>query len=267
MRLNLQLNHDDTTSILNWLRGNTCHQGIVRRIGDLLARRGIPQHVRKPLEDLGFSDLALRLGPQWAPQLLRIRPYQANRGALGRAGWLHHAAVDEYSFTSDTSVQISGLNLQSGDILLVDQALQDEGSLLASLEPRSYFMHSSLFVILDHGGRRIPAVLEIHQAGARIVPLGRFVAPDFIFYGEVLRIPAKYRPTDWSKRLSDAVSGLIDEGIGYDFLAQRCRATESCRRNRNLQLAQVSLNSHSFAQTLIPPSFVRLAEQPLALAQ
>jgi hypothetical protein len=135
-------------------------------------------------------------------------------------GWLSVQDADAYVWDGEC-VRVRGTRICTGDVLLVDLAKIFDGINTSFSEPRSSFTHNGVVTFLEIDGRKIPAVFEIHGAGMRIVPLARYLSPQFIYYGEVYRPNADvHRPADYDSRLSKLVMRILDEQIGYDFNAR-----------------------------------------------
>ena len=151
-----------------------------------LATHGDPRAVGPVLEKIA-DPVALRLaGPKPFVDLKPVDPHRKWRAD----GWRTVPGMANYEITHG-SVQYRGLQLRTGDILLVDSGQRGGGIYTSFSYPRSNFTHSATVVLLDdqkEANRTIPAVFEMHMGGLRVVPLKRFLSPDFTAYAEAYRL-------------------------------------------------------------------------------
>jgi hypothetical protein len=128
--------------------------------------------------------------------------------------WRQRSVFGEYEIAED-AVRYRGLELRSGDVLLTNANLDGNGLYTALADPKSFCSHSALFVTLEHGGQRFPAVLETYEKGLRAVPLNVFLSPRFSAYTEV------YRPRRLEAGHSARIEKLAPEYVarvkGYNF--------------------------------------------------
>ncbi|MEM8681014.1 MAG: hypothetical protein AAGF97_16845 [Planctomycetota bacterium] len=185
----------------------------------LLQAQGDPDCVRDALIELQVPVKQHQLGPRRLRR--RIRPYATTR--FKRADqWLGEPDADHthYRFEDTDTIHMRGMRMKTGDVILADLALPHEGLLNAYVHPRSHYTHSGMFLVVRYQGRHIPAVLEMHERGARLVPLNRFLAPTHTYYGEVYR-SVSHPPADWAAALSQQALRLVfEDPISYDFLVR-----------------------------------------------
>ncbi len=180
----------------------------------LLVSHGDPQYVREVLDP--HSPNRRLLTPSTAVRLGPINPHPWWRSQ----GWLSVRDADAYVWDRDC-VMVRGVRVCSGDVLLVDLAKIFDGINTSFSEPRSSFTHNGMVTFLEVDGRKVPAVFEIHSVGMRVVPLARYLTPDFIYYGEIYRLRAGVRrPANYDARLSELVLRILKDQIGYDFNAR-----------------------------------------------
>lgn len=176
-----------------------------------------PDVSREAVAKLGDAAAVRRAGP--AP-IAKIKPYDGTnlRGLDWINGKKPHEGVDQYELIDEHTVRFRGQTLKSGDILVADLALPHDGVLSSFMTERSNFSHAALFVVLKVDGRNIPAVLEMHEKGNRVVPLANFLG-NHTYYAEAYRVPNP--PPNWGDRLSEeVVNMMVGEKITYDFQAR-----------------------------------------------
>ena len=128
--------------------------------------------------------------------------------------WREQTGFSEYHFDGE-GVRYRGLHLQPGDLLLPNVNL-DGNFIYSSLsEPKGFCPHSAVFVILEHGGRRFPAVIETYEKGLRAVPLCVFLNARYISYAEIYR----HREMDAAARGRASAVAWAATGTarGYNF--------------------------------------------------
>lgn len=197
------------------------HDNIRLALSTLLLHRGEVRAARQAMGAFGLQGNQRFLGPDFPPQYLNFRPYKKSKEkkADGLA-WLDEPLVDQYEFVGENAVRVGELIIPTGTLIKADQALPGEGALLAFQVRPAYFIHTGTVVIIHHNGRRIPAVLEIHEGGSRLVPLSLFLSPEFTYYAELFQIPEKYLPADWAVRVSNEAKRIITRKYRYDFLGR-----------------------------------------------
>ncbi len=187
-----------------------------KQIAYVIAQNGEPESARAALR--GYPQFQRFTDPATQVKMGPIDPSFYRYGL----GWLKDAWEKDYEWSEDgKSVKIRGQWVQAGDSLLVDLAMPFDGINTSFAEPRTNFTHNAVVVFLEYGGRKIPAVFEIHSVGLRIVPLARYLSPEFVYYAEVYR-PKKppADPTVLGKKLSDLTFRLLEEQMHYDFDAR-----------------------------------------------
>ena len=134
--------------------------------------------------------------------------------------WLQLPGMTEYEY-AENGLIYRDLLIKEGDLLLVDLNKIFDGINTSFSAPRSSFTHNGIVIFLEHDGRKVPAVFEIHATGLRIVPLNRYLSPEFTSYVEVFRrTEAGPLNAEWSDQLSQLVNRLLTEQMGYDFNAR-----------------------------------------------
>ena len=205
----------DIETLLNAARESSA--SLKKEIALAIADFGKGDKARQALFNLRIPEAVLRHGPS---PIAKIKPYQGTnlRGLDWLEGTRAIPEIDRYQFQGDHSVTFRGELLETGDIFLADLALPHDGVLSSFLSPRSLFTHSAMFVVIKSGDRKIPAVLEMHEKGNRLVPLANFLA-NHTYYAEAYR----YRRAshEWREKISREVRQLmLNEKISYDFQAR-----------------------------------------------
>lgn len=183
------------------------------RYAHLLATLADPVEAIPRIRDLDVPEALQLCGPASVPQISAINPSVRWR----HDGWTRLPGMDEYKTTAN-GVRLRNIDLEPGDMVLVDLNQIFDGVNTSFGEPRSQFTHQGVVVFLERDGKRIPAMFEIHGGGLRLVPLHRYLSPAFITYGEVHRLKDKHkRPDNWWAELSRTVERLLATQMGYDF--------------------------------------------------
>lgn len=128
--------------------------------------------------------------------------------------WREDERFAAYHF-EDGGVRYRGLHLKPGDLLLPNVNLDGNFVYSALSEPKGFCPHSALFAILEHDGRRYPAVVETYEKGLRAVPLCVFLNERYISYVEVYR--HRDFEDDHARRASEILGGAIERARGYNF--------------------------------------------------
>jgi len=108
-----------------------------------------------------------------------------------------------------------GLWLQPGDLLLPNVNLDGNFIYSALSDPKGFCPHSAIFALLEHEGRRFPAVVETYEKGLRAVPLCVFLNDRYISYAEIYRHRelSDGAPAEASRVAHDALA----DARGYNF--------------------------------------------------
>lgn len=217
-KLNYTLDRDailELHSLFLKLPQNERRSRLKEEYGQLLATRGDPKYTLDILKQLQLDTALGLFGPE---RLIKILPIDPSRWKSH--GWVKVPGMDAYKWV-EGGIEYRGLNIKEGDLLLVDLNKLYDGVNTSFSTPRSSFTHNAVVVFLEHKGRKIPAALEIHSAGLRVVPLNTYLSPDFTSYVEVFRLndPALV-PEHFHERLGALVSTLLREQMGYDFNAR-----------------------------------------------
>jgi len=192
-------------------------QTITKNFALLLATQGDPSAVHPILDRLGYDYASRLAGPRTQVEMGPIDPHPRWRSD----GWLNLPEMDRYVWQNG-EVVYRGVRFRAGDLLLVDLNKLFDGfnTSLTAERHRSNFTHNGIVLFWQQGGKTIPVVFEICAAGLRIVPLARYLSPDFVLYAEVHRLrDSVQRPADWSLRLQAAAAELLRHQLGYDFNA------------------------------------------------
>lgn len=128
--------------------------------------------------------------------------------------WRQLEQFAEYQFEGD-GVRYRGWLLRPGDVLLANVNLDGNAVYTSLSEPKGYCPHSAMFTVLEHAGRRYPAVIETYEKGARAIPLNVFLNSRYLAYGEIYRYQ---KLTDAQRaELTSAAHALIADARGYNF--------------------------------------------------
>ncbi len=143
---------------------------------------------------------------------LKVKPFKKSR--LRFKKWSTDQRFYDYTY-HERGVNFRGLNLESGDILMVSPTLESGGLFTVFSSPDSFSAHLAIFVMLKVGTRFLPAVIEIHEHGVRSLPLSHYCDPCFSTYIEVMRDPlVSTKPLEDISKVSFE---LIAECQGYSF--------------------------------------------------
>ncbi len=217
---------DSSLELLNRVTSNSSTTGRTRvAFLELAAAFGNRRSLQKLLENKrGLSRLA---GPV---PLSNLAPMVA--GPWKNQGWLNDGEFRKLDFElrhylGDAShVVLRGTQIRPGDILLIDHHQSYDGLNTSFSSPRSSFTHCGVVVFLEYDSPRgeiqtYPAVLEIHEAGVRVVPLANYISASFSDYLEVYRLRDESRKGEaFSRRLNVLARTLLDVQLGYDFNAR-----------------------------------------------
>jgi hypothetical protein len=129
--------------------------------------------------------------------------------------WSQRPEATDYRIEGDTVVY-RGLRLRSGDIVLVNLAIDRDGLFTALSATRPTISHTGIFVMIHKDGRSYPAVLELHELGVRAVPLSVALSAKMVSYAEIYRLREPV-PADWSEQLSEVALELLNSFQHYDF--------------------------------------------------
>ncbi|HSG91076.1 MAG TPA: YiiX/YebB-like N1pC/P60 family cysteine hydrolase [Pseudomonadales bacterium] len=153
------------------------------------------------LHDLAGPDLDLKI------EVNRDSPWPFER-------WRAETAFADYRFEGD-GVRFRGLLLRPGDLILPNVNLDGNFVYSALSDPKGFCPHSAVFVILEAGERRYPAVIETYEKGLRAVPLCVFLNARYISYAEVYR----HRDLDGASvaHVSDVAHAALADARGYNF--------------------------------------------------
>lgn len=128
--------------------------------------------------------------------------------------WRDIRAFSEYAFEGD-GVHYRGVFFRPGDTVLCNVNLDGNGLYTALSDPKNFCSHSAVVVILEHDGRRFPAVIETYEKGLRAVPLNVFLGPRFSSYTEVYRHKALL--PEHAERINAIAATAIRRVKGYNF--------------------------------------------------
>lgn len=151
--------------------------------------------------------------------MLKLRAYEPHRKfSCLPEHWPGDAKNFRYTRTQDGFVEYRGIRFRSGDFMVADLAIPHDGLLESFATEIPIYTHAGLFVDYEptDGGPRIPAVIEIHKKGKRIVPLAAWLSPNFVYLARALRLPQVQ--DDISRLLSNAYRNMPE--ISYDWQAR-----------------------------------------------
>jgi len=170
-------------------------------VARVLAAQGQRDAFAAHLHDLAGPDLDLKI------EVNRDSPWTFAR-------WSAQLAFADYRFEAD-GVRYRGLLLRPGDLILPNVNLDGNFVYAALSDPKAFCPHAAVFVILQAGGRRWPAVIETYEKGLRAVPLCVFLNARYIAYAEIYR----HRDLDGASvaHVSDVAHAAIAVALGYNF--------------------------------------------------
>jgi hypothetical protein len=213
----------DQALVLQDLLSKTSGLGTQLRLAGLLADHADPSclSIRKQIQNLDPSGRSLRrIGP--VPEA-RFRPIRKT-ARLDPNAWLQDARYGDYEFIDGDPdrVRIRGVELQSGDIGIVELNSPGDGILESFLVEPSLAPHAMLFVtrrIRDKQGKTLfqPSLMEIYEEGWRCIPLSTGLSSQFSWYSEWVR-PSPL-PSNVGEQLSHALDHLGP--IAFDFQARK----------------------------------------------
>ncbi len=128
--------------------------------------------------------------------------------------WREIEDLGEYEYVDD-GVLYRGIHFLPGDAIFPNVNLDGNIVFSALSDPHALYSHSAVFTVLDHAGRRFPAVVETFEKGLRAVPLCVFFNDRYSSYAEVYRhrrLTAEHR-----KGVSDFVLEAMGRVRGYNF--------------------------------------------------
>jgi Permuted papain-like amidase enzyme, YaeF/YiiX, C92 family len=128
--------------------------------------------------------------------------------------WREIAELSEYE-TSGDGVFFRGVHLRPGDLIFPNVNLAGNIVYSALTDPAALYSHSAIVAVLEHGGRRFPAVIETYEKGVRAIPLNVFFHTNYTSYAEIYR----HRGMDQERRRHVTPRALeaIEEVRGYNF--------------------------------------------------
>jgi len=173
----------------------------VRLLGRLMAAQGQRHDDCPELHAAAGPDLDLEI------EVNRSSPWTFEK-------WRANPRFSEYDYEGD-GVRYRGWLFRPGDVVLANVNL--EGNFVYSLfpDPKGYCPHSAVIALLEHDGRRWPAVIETYEKGLRAVPLNVFFNARYISYAEI------YRHRDFGPehagRFNELAQRALQTTRGYNF--------------------------------------------------
>jgi hypothetical protein len=187
--------------LLNGFAELVLHQGDSRRT----------EHVLTTIEDGEFEVPSEIDGPD---KRIRIPPSYKSRWPFER--WSQLPDFAQYRRV-DGNVVYRGIEFRPGDVLIINLQNPSEGVFTLALDGRNYSPHMGMYVDIETDQGHFPAVYEIHQVGARVVPLHLFLSDSISSYVEVFRHSASQ--PEWGRELSTSVKEILAEDQGFNLFA------------------------------------------------
>lgn len=128
--------------------------------------------------------------------------------------WRANPRFCDYLYEDD-GVRYRGWLFRPGDVVLANVNL--EGNFVYSLfpDPKGYCPHSAVIALLDHDGRRWPAVIETYEKGLRAVPLNVFFNARYVSYAEIYR--HRHFDAEHAERFNASAQRALETTRGYNF--------------------------------------------------
>ena len=178
---------------------------------DLVALQGDSKITRTLLEQASDRHRLVDGPDRW----LKIPPSYKSAWPFER--WQKHTDLTEYYRNKQGNVVYRGIELENGDVLIVNLQNPSEGLFSVALRDRKYSPHMAVYVEVTTDNGLFPAVYEMHQYGPRLVPLHIFLSADMVAYVEIYRHRAV--TPDLTANLGGAARQLAAEEHGFNLLA------------------------------------------------
>jgi len=162
-----------------------------------------------PLLKILFNEQNDITGPN---QCLDIKPIVPTKHLDNN--WRTNPELSRYHYTQE-GIVFRGIELKPGDIMITNLNIDSDGIYSALCSPKSFASHAGFFVMLTHGNKTFPAVLEIYQHGLRAIPANVFLSEKFSSYTEVYRIKTP-KKLDY-ETLNTEGKKLLQSVKGYNF--------------------------------------------------
>jgi len=179
--LGIQIHADEMDILERHLPKATTSERVHALFMKLIARSGELGPKRALLLRGASPEVLTEAGPLEHPKMIA-----AETKEVPFSQWAKDPAYGNYERLSPTSVSYRGIDFQSGDFILVDEARPIAGFMPAFFIPRQNTNHFAIFAIREVNGSLFPIVYDFADT-FRIIPLNLFVSEHFCTSANVLR--------------------------------------------------------------------------------
>jgi hypothetical protein len=187
---------------------------LLDRFAELVLRQGDSRWTERVLTTIEDGEFEVPSEIDGPDKWIRIPPSYKSRWPFER--WSQFPDFAQYRRV-DGNVVYRGIEFRPGDVLIINLQNPSEGVFTLALDGRNYSPHMGMYVDIETDQGLFPAVYEMHQFGARVVPLHLFLSDSISSYVEVFRHSAA-RP-EWGRALSTSAKEIVAEDQGFNLFA------------------------------------------------
>lgn len=215
---------------------------------------GVEDNFKLLVQDQGNPDLtrdyfdAVPEMPINGPlQTLPIKPVDPSQWPYAK--WSENEIFSNYYRDGQGRVYFRGHFFENGDIVVVNQMNNMEGTFSIFTEGPGYFTHSGIYVEMEKDGKKYPSVFEIHTQGTRLVPLNIFFSNSFMSYAEIYRVRPQHKfslknqsqEVRWQEKMPAIIQEIDSKPHGYNFYGDS-KYSQDDRYLTCTQLVEVALS-------------------------
>lgn len=171
--------------------------------------------------------------------------------------WSEDEEFSRYATDSLGRIYYRGHFFEPGDIVVVNQNVDIEGSFSVLTSGPAHLTHSGIYVEMIRAGKRYPAIAEVHRIGIRLVPLHIYLSPDFINYGEIYKVKES-EGAPWKLKVKAVMQKLTSSPHGYNFYADVQYSQNdkylTCTQLVKLTIQRAGLSSYAPPECPITPT-------------